>query len=88
MTAAASWIEITAGLPGNFGYAIAVDPRDPDTVFQVPESDSHMRTVVDGRLRVYRSRDAGAQLGVNQRRPAAIARLGNGAARSHGHGRR
>jgi photosystem II stability/assembly factor-like uncharacterized protein len=53
------WIEITAGLPGNFGYAIAVDPRDPDTVFQVPESDSHMRTVVDGRLRVYRSRDAG-----------------------------
>jgi len=26
----------------------------------VPESDSHMRTVVDGRLRVYRSRDAGA----------------------------
>jgi hypothetical protein len=54
------WTEITAGLPGNFGYAIAVDPHDPDTVFQVPESDSHMRTVVDGRLRVYRSRDAGA----------------------------
>lgn len=53
------WTEITAGLPGNFGYAIAVDPRDPDTVFQVPESDSHMRTVVDGRLRVYRSRDGG-----------------------------
>ena len=55
-----SWTEITAGLPGNFGYAIAVDPRDPDVVYQVPESDSHMRTVVDGRLRVYRSEDAGA----------------------------
>lgn len=55
-----SWTEITAGLPGNFGYAIAVDPRDPDVAYQVPESDSHMRTVVDGRLRVYMSRDAGA----------------------------
>jgi len=54
-----SWIEITAGLPGNFGYAIAADPRDPDALFQVPESDAHMRAVVDGRLRVYRSRDAG-----------------------------
>ena len=55
-----SWTEITSGLPGNFGYAIGVDPADPDTVYQVPESDSLMRTVVDGRLRVYRSRDAGA----------------------------
>jgi hypothetical protein len=55
-----SWVEITAGLPGDFGYAIAVDPADPDTVFQIPESDSHMRTVVDGRLRVFQSRDAGA----------------------------
>lgn len=55
-----SWTEITDGLPGNFGYAIAVDPRDPDIVYQVPESDAHMRTVVDGRLRVYRSEDAGA----------------------------
>jgi hypothetical protein len=54
-----SWTEITAGLPGNFGYAIAVDPRDPDVVYQVPESDSRMRMVVDGRLRVYRSGDAG-----------------------------
>jgi photosystem II stability/assembly factor-like uncharacterized protein len=55
-----SWTEITTGLPGNFGYAIAVDPRDPDRLYQVPEADSHMRTVVDGRLRVYCSRDAGA----------------------------
>ena len=53
------WHDITTGLPGNFGYAIAIDPHDPDSVFQVPESDSHMRSVVDGQLRVYRSRDAG-----------------------------
>ena len=54
-----SWTDITAGLPGDFGYAIAVDPHEPDGVFQIPESDAHMRSVVDGRLRVYRSRDAG-----------------------------
>ena len=54
-----SWIDITAGLPGNFGYAIALDPRDPDGIFQIPESDAHMRSVVDGRLRVYRSGDGG-----------------------------
>jgi photosystem II stability/assembly factor-like uncharacterized protein len=57
---ARSWIEITAGLPSDFGYGIAVDPHDPDTVFQIPESGSHLRAPVDGKLRVYRSRDAGA----------------------------
>jgi photosystem II stability/assembly factor-like uncharacterized protein len=55
-----TWIEITAGLPSDFGYAIVTDPRDPDTVFQIPESSSHLRTPVDGRLRVFRSTDAGA----------------------------
>jgi len=55
-----SWTEITAGLPSDFGYGIVVDPNDPDTVFQIPESSSHLRAPVDGKLRVYRSRDAGA----------------------------
>ncbi|MCM2311299.1 MAG: hypothetical protein NDI84_07850 [Steroidobacteraceae bacterium] len=54
-----SWLEITDGLPSDFGYAIACDPFDPDTVFQIPESSSHLRTAVDGRLRVFRSNDAG-----------------------------
>jgi photosystem II stability/assembly factor-like uncharacterized protein len=57
---ARSWVEITAGLPSDFGYGIVVDPNDPDTVFQIPESGSHLRAPVDGKLRVYRSRDAGA----------------------------
>jgi hypothetical protein len=56
---AATWTEITAGLPSDFGYAIACDPEDPDVVLQIPESSSHMRTTVDGRLRVFRSDDAG-----------------------------
>jgi photosystem II stability/assembly factor-like uncharacterized protein len=55
----ATWIEITAGLPSDFGYAIACDPADRDVVMQIPESSSHLRTTVDGRLRVYRSTDAG-----------------------------
>jgi hypothetical protein len=56
----ASWTEITAGLPSDFGYALAVDPTCADRVFQVPESGSHMRAAVDGKLRVFRSDDGGA----------------------------
>ncbi|MEJ2255907.1 MAG: hypothetical protein P8X98_02720 [Woeseiaceae bacterium] len=56
---AETWIEITANLPGDFGYGLAVDPLDPDTAFQIPESGSHLRAPVDGRLRVYRTRNGG-----------------------------
>ena len=55
-----SWTEVTDGLPSEFGYALAVDPGDPDTLFVIPEESSHMRAAVEGRLRVYRSTDAGA----------------------------
>ena len=55
-----SWTEITDGLPSDFGYGIVTDPNDPDTVFQIPESSAHLRAPVDGKLRVYRSRDAGS----------------------------
>ncbi len=56
---AESWAEITRGLPSDFGYAIVTDPHDPDTVYQIPEESSHVRTAVGGRLRVYRSTTAG-----------------------------
>ena len=55
-----SWTEITPGLPSDFGYALALDPHDPDTLFVIPEESSHMRTTVGGMLRVFRSTDAGA----------------------------
>ncbi len=58
---AQTWTEITANLPSDFGYGLAIDPHDPDTAFQIPESGSHLRAPVDGRLRVYRTRDAGAR---------------------------
>ena len=55
-----SWTEITHGLPSDFGYALATDPRDADVLYTIPEESSHMRATVDGRLRVYCTRDAGA----------------------------
>lgn len=55
-----AWVEITDGLPSDFGYGLATDPRNPNVLFTIPEESSHMRTTVDGRLRVYRTTDAGA----------------------------
>jgi len=55
-----TWVEITAGLPTEFGYALATDPRDAGTLFVVPEESSHMRTVHGGRLAVWATRDGGA----------------------------
>ena len=55
-----SWVDITAGLPGDFGYALGLDPSDPDRVWVIPEESSHMRCVCEGRLRVYETADAGA----------------------------
>lgn len=56
----ASWIEITQGLPSDFGYSLTVDPADADTAFVIPEESSHMRTTAGGMLRVFRTTDAGA----------------------------
>ncbi|MGH7502323.1 MAG: WD40/YVTN/BNR-like repeat-containing protein [Longimicrobiales bacterium] len=55
-----SWLEITGDLPSDFGYVLATEPNDADTLFVVPEESSHMRTTVGGRLVVYRTRNAGA----------------------------
>jgi hypothetical protein len=55
-----NWAEITDGLPSDFGYALALDPADPDVAYVIPEESSHMRATCDGRLRVYRTDDAGA----------------------------
>jgi photosystem II stability/assembly factor-like uncharacterized protein len=54
------WIEITGGLPSDFGYALAVDPHNADVLYVIPEESSHMRATVEGKLRVYRSGDAGS----------------------------
>jgi hypothetical protein len=54
-----NWVEITAGLPSDFGYVVALDPGDADRAWVIPEESSHMRCVCDGMLRVFETRDAG-----------------------------
>ncbi len=54
-----SWLEITEGLPSDWGFPIAVHPRDPDTVFVCPGQNGYLHWVPDARMAVYRSRDKG-----------------------------
>ncbi|MBI1850018.1 MAG: exo-alpha-sialidase [Planctomycetes bacterium] len=53
-----SWQRIENGLPSRFGFPLAID-RATGALFAVPlESDEH-RMPIDGKFRVYRSRDRG-----------------------------
>jgi photosystem II stability/assembly factor-like uncharacterized protein len=55
------WERLEAnGLPSGFGFPLALDYRDPDTAFVVPEEGAENRVTPDGRLGVYRTRDGGA----------------------------
>jgi photosystem II stability/assembly factor-like uncharacterized protein len=63
-----TWTEITEGLPTDFGFACAVHPHDRDTFFTTVLDGGHGRTMPDGALAVWRTRDAGA----------SWSRLGNG----------
>jgi hypothetical protein len=57
--AAGSWREISGNLPTDFGFVIDVNANEPETVYVVPiTSDSH-HFVMDGKLRVYRSKTGG-----------------------------
>jgi photosystem II stability/assembly factor-like uncharacterized protein len=54
------WESIEAGLPSSFGFAAAVHPRDPDTLYLLPlNGDSIGRYVPDGKAAVWRTRDRG-----------------------------
>ncbi len=55
-----SWEEITAGLPSDFGFPVALHAHDPDTLFVVPLVGAGQRVIPDGRMTVWRSRDRGA----------------------------
>jgi photosystem II stability/assembly factor-like uncharacterized protein len=54
-----SWKDIAKGVPSDFGFAMEIHPHDPDTVFIVPLESDEFRCVPEGKLRVYRTRDAG-----------------------------
>jgi len=55
-----TWIDIAAGLPGNFGFPLAIDPADPDSAYVIPLTADVDRVTCEGRVRVYETRDAGA----------------------------
>jgi hypothetical protein len=54
------WVDIGEGkLPTRFGFPIAVHPTDPRTIYIALEESQEFHMSVDGRLAVWRSRDAG-----------------------------
>ncbi|HYW08002.1 MAG TPA: hypothetical protein VE913_13660 [Longimicrobium sp.] len=55
-----SWHDIANGVPSDFGFAMVMHPHDPDTVYIVPIESDEFRCVPEAKLRVYRTRDAGA----------------------------
>ena len=55
-----TWTDIAARLPADFAFPLAVDPADPDNAYVIPLSADSDRVTVDGRVRVYETRDAGA----------------------------
>ena len=55
-----SWVEITEGLPSDFGFAAATHPHDRDTFYVIPVDAGHGRVMHDGKAAVWRTRDAGA----------------------------
>ncbi|TWP52563.1 exo-alpha-sialidase [Lentzea tibetensis] len=54
-----TWKSIADGLPTDFGFAMVVHPRQPDTIYNFPIKADGMRFPPEGKCRVYRSRDAG-----------------------------
>lgn len=53
-----SWSPIMAGLPKDFGFVVLAHPTKADTVWVIPIDDETMFPV-DGRLRLWRTDDAG-----------------------------
>ncbi len=57
-----TWNDIGTGtgLPSDFGFPLALDPRDPARAFVIPLVADVDRVTPEGRLRVYETRDRGA----------------------------
>ncbi len=55
-----TWVEITEGLPTEFGFAAATHPNDRETFYVIPLDPGHTRCMPDGHAAVWRTRDAGS----------------------------
>jgi photosystem II stability/assembly factor-like uncharacterized protein len=54
-----SWQDIANGVPSDFGFAMEIDHRDPNTVFIIPLESDEFRCTPEAKLRVYRTRNGG-----------------------------
>jgi photosystem II stability/assembly factor-like uncharacterized protein len=54
-----SWQDMAEGVPSTFGFAMAMHPHDPEVVYIIPVESDMFRVMPGGKMRVYRSRDAG-----------------------------
>lgn len=53
------WTEITEGLSSDFGFPMALHPREPETAWVAPLKGAEFRGPPDAKLRVYRTRNGG-----------------------------
>jgi photosystem II stability/assembly factor-like uncharacterized protein len=56
-----SWTEVSGNLPTDFGFPIAINAHDPDTVYVVPITSDSVHFPPEGKLRVYRSKTGGGE---------------------------
>lgn len=54
-----TWRDIANGVPSDFGFALEIDPHDPNTAYIIPLESDEFRCTPEARLRVYRTRNSG-----------------------------
>ena len=54
-----SWQDVAHGVPSDFGFPMAIHPREPDTVYVLPLESDTFRCPPGAKLRVYRTRNGG-----------------------------
>ena len=57
---AESWMDVANGVPSDFGFPVLMHPKNPDCVYVAPVESDEFRCACDGRLRIYRTRNAGS----------------------------
>ena len=79
-----SWVEITEGLPTDFGFAAATHPHDRDTFYVIPLDPGHGRCMPDGKATVWRTPRRGLELASTRPRAARRKRAHRSAAGGDG----
>jgi photosystem II stability/assembly factor-like uncharacterized protein len=54
-----SWTDIANGVPSDFGFAMEVDPNNAESVYIIPLESDEFRCTPEGKLRLYRTKNAG-----------------------------